>query len=198
MKRAVFFDKDGTLVPDIPYNCDPAKMVLAEGAAECLRALADCGYLLVVVSNQSGVARGYFEERALGVVTERLQELCAGAGVDLDGVYYCVHHPEAKVARLRRECDCRKPQSGMLRKAATELGVSLNRSWMVGDILNDVQAGNAAGTRTILLDNGNETEWTLTRERMPDHIVGDLREVAGVILALDSVRTRTRQLAVPA
>lgn len=193
MNRAVFLDKDGTLVPDIPYNANPALMELSQGAGEALRALAAAGYLLVVVSNQSGVARGKFPEAALDGVSAKLEELCAAEGVRLAGVYYCVHHPEAEVAAYRTPCDCRKPAAGLLHRAADDLGVALEESWMIGDILNDIEAGRKCGTRTILLDSGNETEWVLSTSRLPHHTAADLREAASIILAVDRLRIAERQ-----
>lgn len=181
-KAAVFLDKDGTLVPDIPYNSDPALVTLGEGAPAALRAMARAGYELVVVSNQSGVARGYFEESALEPMQRRLEELAAEAGVRFAGFYFCPHHPEASVTAYRQACECRKPEPGMLRQAAAELGLDLESSWMVGDILDDVAAGRAAGVRTILLDNGNETEWEITPARAPHFIVPDLRSAAETVV----------------
>lgn len=179
----VFLDKDGTLIKDVPYNIDPEKICLEPGAARGLRRLAQAGYHFVVVSNQSGVARGYFKEEALGAVSARLDELVRqAAGVGLEGFYYCPHHPEGSVAEYALECDCRKPQPGLLLKAADELEIDLSRAWMVGDILNDIEAGKRAGCRAILVNNGNETEWKTGPLREPDWIVENLEEAAEVIL----------------
>lgn len=180
MRCAVFLDKDGTLIDDVPYNVDPARIVLATGAAEGAAALHAAGYALVVVTNQSGVAHGLFEEDALGPVEGRLRALL---GVPLAGFYHCPHHPAGSVAGYAMTCDCRKPQPGMLRRAAAELSLDLAGSWMVGDILNDVEAGNRAGCRTVLIDNGNETEWRDDRWRRPDHVVGTMAQAASAILA---------------
>lgn len=182
--RAVFLDKDGTIIPDIPYNADPARIDLAPGAAEGLAALHRAGFRLVVVSNQSGVARGYFPESALEAVTARLAVLFARAGAELAGAYYCCHLPAATLARYRLACGCRKPSGGLIREAATELGIDLDGSWFIGDILDDVQAGRSCGLRTVLIDNGNETEWLLSPERLPHHVAADLAESARIILAL--------------
>jgi D-glycero-D-manno-heptose 1,7-bisphosphate phosphatase len=182
-RGAVFLDKDGTLVEDVPYNVDPAHIRLTPGAAEGLRRLHAAGYPLFVVSNQSGVARGYFPEAALAVVEGRLRELLHEAGVELAGFYYCPHHPEGIVAEYAVACDCRKPAPGLIERAAREHGLDLARSWFVGDILDDVQAGRAAGCKTVLLDNGHETEWVLTPERQPHHTVADLAEAAASIVA---------------
>lgn len=172
---AVFFDKDGTLIEDVPYNVDPARVRLAEGAAGGLRALHSAGFLLFVVSNQAGVALGRFEEEALDAVERRLKELAAENGADLAGVYFCPHHPRAA-------CPCRKPKPGLILRALSEHDVDPARSWMVGDILDDVEAGRRAGLRTILLDRGHETEWRLTPERSPDLKARDVSQAARLIL----------------
>jgi histidinol-phosphate phosphatase family protein len=181
--RAVFLDKDGTLIDDVPYNVDPGRIRLAPGAEEGLPLLHGAGYRLIVVSNQSGVAHGYFDERALVAVEARVRELIRPLGVSLAGFYYCPHHPAGRVAPFARDCDCRKPAPGMLRRAAREHGVALSRSWVVGDILNDVEAGRRAGCRTVLVDNGNETEWVLTPSRTPHGRARDLADAARLILA---------------
>lgn len=181
--RAVFLDKDGTLIDDVPYNVDPDEIRLAPGAAQGLPRLRDAGYRLIVVSNQSGVARGFFPEEALGGVRERLGELLSEIGVALDGFYYCPHHPDGTVARYAVACDCRKPQPGGILRAASDQGVALAASWFVGDILDDVEAGRRAGCRTVLIDNGNETEWVRTPLRRPDAVARDLDEAATLVLA---------------
>jgi D-glycero-D-manno-heptose 1,7-bisphosphate phosphatase len=179
---AVFLDKDGTLVDDIPFNVDPERIQLADGAPTALRRLHAAGYLLIVVSNQSGVARGYFPERALQGVEARLRGLLESAGVPLAGFYYCPHHPDGLVPCYAVACACRKPAPAMLLRAAREHGIDLSTSWMVGDILDDVEAGRAAGCRTVLLDNGNETEWELTPARLPHYRARGLVEAAGMII----------------
>lgn len=181
--RAVFLDKDGTLVEDVPYNVDPALLRLTPGAGEGLRLLAEAGYRLVVVSNQSGVARGRFAEAALAGVWTRLRELAAEAGAELDGFRYCPHHPQGAVPVYAVACGCRKPSPGLLLAAAEEEGLDLAASWVVGDILDDVEAGRRAGCRTVLVDRGGETEWRRSPLRTPDRVVGDLREAALAILA---------------
>ncbi len=183
MNRAVFLDKDGTLVEDVPYNVDPRRVCLTAGAAQGLGRLHAAGYRLLVVSNQSGVARGYFPEEALAGVWQRLEELLSAAGVPLAGWYYCPHHPAGSVARYAVACDCRKPRAGLLLQAAREHDLDLPRCWLVGDILDDIEAGRTAGCRTVLLDNGHETEWLLTPERTPHHRAPDLAEAAERVLA---------------
>lgn len=178
---AIFLDKDGTLVEDVPFNVEPSLIRLARGAAEGLPRLKALGFRLFVVTNQSGVARGMFEEKDLEPVMRRLQELTAALGAPLDGFYYCPHHPEGSVARYALACDCRKPAPGLVLAAAAEHGVDPRASWFVGDILDDVEAGRRAGCRTVLIDNGNETEWERSPLRWPDLVARDLAEAAWLI-----------------
>ncbi|KAB8316061.1 HAD family hydrolase [Tolypothrix campylonemoides VB511288] len=183
--RAVFLDKDGTLIEDVPYNVDPQQIKLASGAIEGLLSLQEAGYKLIVITNQSGVARGYFPESALVGVEERLCQLLAAEGIYLAGFYYCPHHPDGVVREFALVCDCRKPAPGLLLRAAGEHNIDLRSSWFIGDILNDVEAGHCAGCKTVLLDNGNETKWEFSAQRTPDFIVTDLMEAAQVILSTD-------------
>lgn len=180
-RGAVLLDKDGTVLENLPYNVDPARMRLAPGAGAALQRLARSGRPLVVISNQPGVALGYFPQSALGPVRQRLTELFAQHGATLAGFFYCPHHPAGTVAHYAGACSCRKPASGLLRRAAQELNLSLSQSWMVGDILDDIEAGHNAGCRTVLVDCGNETEWLRTPSRTPDYIVSDLDAAARII-----------------
>ncbi|HVX11002.1 MAG TPA: HAD family hydrolase [Pirellulales bacterium] len=182
LDQAIFFDKDGTLLEDVPYNVEPRLMRLAPRAGEALRRLAP-HYRLIVISNQSGVAHGYFDESALFGVEQRLRELLVTHDVELGGFYYCPHHPQGQVSAYRLVCDCRKPRPGMIKRAAAEKGIDLARSWMVGDILDDIEAGRLAGCRTVLIDNGGETEWVRSVNRRPDFTASDLHVAAEWILA---------------
>jgi D-glycero-D-manno-heptose 1,7-bisphosphate phosphatase len=183
--RAVFLDKDGTLVVDVPYNVEPGRIELAPGAEQGLPLLHEAGYRLHVVSNQSGVARGYFPESALEGVEDRLREILGALGVPLAGFAHCPHHPEGTVVPYARECDCRKPEPGMIVKTLRAEGLDPARSWLVGDILDDIEAGRRAGCRTVLIDNGNETEWVLTPDRSPHFRASDLAEAARLIVEAD-------------
>jgi D,D-heptose 1,7-bisphosphate phosphatase len=180
--KAIFIDKDGTLIPDIPYNVDPGRISLQEGALNGLHRLQEAGYLLIIISNQSGVARGLFKEEALLNVQHKIESLLAVKGVVLNGFYYCPHYPNAAIKEYAVECDCRKPQPGMLLKAARELDIDLSRSWMIGDILNDVEAGKKAGCKTVLIDNGNEKDWFVNELRTPDYKAKTIEEAAFQIL----------------
>jgi D-glycero-D-manno-heptose 1,7-bisphosphate phosphatase len=192
--RAVFLDKDGTLVDDVPYNVDPALLRLARHAGPALRLLRSLGYRLYVVSNQSGVARGLFDEAALGPLFARLEAMLEHEGVTLDGVFWCPHHPQGIIERHAVECACRKPQPGMLQQAAAQYGIDLAASWMVGDILDDIEAGRRAGCRTVLIDNGNETEWQLSPQRMPHLSAPDLLAAALGIRQHDALRLAGQEL----
>ena len=183
MRRAVFLDKDGTLIDNVPYNVDPSRVTLARGAGRALRALKEHGFVLVVVSNQPGVALARFPLQSLASVEHRIQELLAPSEVAIDAFYYCPHLPQAPNVRYAVRCLCRKPQPGLLRQAAREWRIDLTQSWLVGDILDDVEAGNRASCRTVLVDNGNETEWRLGAHRQPHHLVHTLHQAARLILA---------------
>lgn len=181
MKPAVFLDKDGTLLDDVPYNVDPHKMRLAPGAFDALVAFARMNAPIIVISNQSGVALGKFDESALADVERKLHELAAEAGAKIAAVYWCPHHPQGTVPRFARTCDCRKPAPGMIQRAAREHGLDLERSWFVGDILDDIEAGHRAGCRAVLIDNGNETVWQRGPLREPDAIAKDMLDAARII-----------------
>ncbi len=183
--RAVFLDKDGTLVEDVPYNVDPRQIRLAAGSAAGVRLLHAAGYRLFVISNQSGVARGLFPESALAGVEAALRRLLADAGAPLSGFYYCPHYPDGVVPTYSVACDCRKPAPGLIRRAAADHDLDLPASWFIGDILDDVEAGHRAGCRAILLDNGHETEWLPGPGRAPDYMAPDLAAAARTILATD-------------
>lgn len=182
MSPIVFLDKDGTLVKNVPYNVDPAKVVLADGAIEGLRLLTDAGYRLAIVSNQSGVARALFRLADLNPVENRLRRLLSDSGLSLAGVFYCPHHPKGVVKEYARACHCRKPAPGLIVRAAAFLHARLADCWMIGDILDDVEAGKRAGCRTVLIDNGNETEWEPGPYRQADFVARDLIEAARFIV----------------
>lgn len=182
LRPAVFLDKDGTLIDDVPYNVDPLRVTLARGAGGALRELKAHGFSLVVVSNQPGVALGRFPLEALASVERRIQELLADSSVGIDAFYYCPHLPQSANVRYAVRCLCRKPQPGLLWQAAHQLEIDLEQSWLIGDILDDVEAGNRATCRTVLVDNGNETEWRLGAQRRPLHFAQSLRQAARLIL----------------
>lgn len=185
-RRAVFLDRDGTLVHARHYPTRPDELVLHDGVLPPLAALGAAGVALVMVTNQSGLARGLFDVAALEAMHVDLGARLAAAGAALDGVYHCPHHPEGTVAALALECGCRKPAPGMLLQAAADLDLDLGRSWFVGDILDDVEAGNRAGCRTILVDLGTEA---LPAEpvRTPTHVAATTLDALRLILAAEGL-----------
>ena len=156
-RDAVFLDRDGTLIEEVNYLAHPEQVRLIPGAADAVRALNAAGVLVVVVTNQAGVARGYFPEARL-----------AAAGVTLNAVYHCPHHPTAGLGRYRVDCDCRKPKPGLLLAAARELDIDLSRAWMIGDKPCDAGAGRAAGCRTLLVRTGHGRELPEDVGAVPD------------------------------
>lgn len=187
--NAIFLDKDGTLIDDVPNNVDPKRITLSGGAGAGLRIFARLGFHLFVVSNQAGVAMGEFAEADLAAVRHRLAELFEGQHVRLDGFYYCPHHPEGSVPQYALACNCRKPNPGMLLHAAAEHDIDLHASWMIGDILDDIEAGNLAGCRTILIDNGHETQWLRSVPRTPDFVAWNLH-AAALLVARETMAAR--------
>ncbi len=183
MQKAIFLDKDGTLINDIPYNVNPDLIELSEDSTSGLRRLQKAGFKLIVVTNQSGVSRGFFKETSLKGVEARLAELLEAEQIKLDGFYYCPHHPDGIIPEYAIDCECRKPNPGMLKQSAEEHYIDLHRSWMIGDILNDVEAGNRAGIRSILIDNGNETEWVEGAFRKPVYEAKNINDAADFILS---------------
>jgi D-glycero-D-manno-heptose 1,7-bisphosphate phosphatase len=186
-RRAVFLDRDGTLVEEIPYLHDPELVRLVPGATAALRDLAGAGFALAVVTNQAGAAKGYYDEDAVARVHRRLRELLAAGGVALDGIWYCPHHPDGTVAPLRRQCRCRKPGPGMLEAAAAELGLDLGASYLVGNHPTDAGAARAAGATPLFVATGQAGG----RPAPPGVATfGSLVEAVEAILATSGARDR--------
>lgn len=186
-RPAVFIAKDGTLVENMPNNVDPALLRFMPGALDGLRRLADAGYLLVVVSNQPGLAQKRFSAAALQALAISLEAQLREAGVPLTGFYVCPHAPG-------NGCRCHKPAPGLLLEAAREHGIDLQRSWIVGGLLDDVEAGWRAGCSSVLMDVGRETEWRWAPIRLPDFRVTDLGAAASAILSAPTMAPRARTL----
>jgi D-glycero-D-manno-heptose 1,7-bisphosphate phosphatase len=184
VSRAVFLDRDGTLLVERGGPpTDPEAVELVPGAAAAVRELAGAGWRRVVVTNQSGLARGHYDLATYRAVTGRMRELLAAEGATLDAVCHCPHHPEGAVEEWSVVCDCRKPAPGLLLRAAEELGLDLAASWCIGDAARDVESGRAAGCRTILVLTGKGRG---ERERIDEsatRVAADLREAARIVLA---------------
>ena len=182
VRKAIFLDKDGTLIPDVPYNVDPDKISLSPNTVDGLLALQQQGFMLLIISNQSGIARGFFDHDALVIVEQKIQSLLQKYGLSLAGFYYCPHHPESVIARYRLDCTCRKPKPGLILEAGLDHQIDLSQSWLIGDILHDIEAGHRAGCKAILINNGNETDWEMNSQRIPDAMVQNIDEAAMYIL----------------
>jgi D-glycero-D-manno-heptose 1,7-bisphosphate phosphatase len=151
LRPAAFIDRDGVINEERDYVYRIEDFCLLPGAATGLASLQRQGYALVVITNQAGIARGYYDEADFARLSDHMRELLAAGGATLDGVYHCPHHPTAGIGPLRTECECRKPRPGLLRRAATELGLDLSQSIIVGDKRSDIEAGRAAGVARALL-----------------------------------------------
>jgi KDO2-lipid IV(A) lauroyltransferase len=177
---AAFLDRDGTIIEDPGYLRDPEKIQFIPGSIDALRDLQRAGYRLVLVSNQAGVARGLLSETDVRRVNDRLSTLLAEAGVRLDGVYYCPHHPDYGPPEYRRDCDCRKPRPGMVQRATRDLNLDPSRSVVIGDHVSDATLAQAfPGMVGIMLRTGHGADqWQKIQEgalSAPEHVVDDLR-----------------------
>jgi D-glycero-D-manno-heptose 1,7-bisphosphate phosphatase len=185
---AAFLDRDGTIIEDPGYLRDPEMIQFIPGAVDALRALQAAGYRLVLVTNQAGVARGLLTEEDVRRVNDRLTVLLAGAGVRLDGIYYCPHHPEYGPPEYRRECDCRKPKPGMIQRAVRDLGLDPSRSVIIGDHVTDAQmAESFPGMVGIMLRTGHGADqWQKIQAgalARPPHVMDDLAAAVEWLLA---------------
>ena len=182
MKRVIFLDKDGTLIEDLPYNVDPRRIRLAPGAREALATWSAQRWPIAIVTNQSGVARGYFTLEELGAVERHLQATVEELGGTWGGFWACPHLPEG-INEYAIDCDCRKPAPGLIRDAAAKLGVRPDDCWFIGDTWMDMAAGRAAACRTILVG----PEWRRASgyppEAQPDFAVPDLAAAARITVA---------------
>jgi D-glycero-D-manno-heptose 1,7-bisphosphate phosphatase len=159
VNRAVFLDRDGTIIEEVGYLDRIDRLRLFPETVDALRTLQRAGLRVIIATNQSGIAQGLFTEQFVRDLHDHLIERLARGGVRLDGIYYCPHHPEAKLAAYRATCDCRKPAPGLLQQAARDLDLDLGRSYMIGDRWRDLRAGQAIGTAGVLVRTGyGETE----------------------------------------
>ena len=154
MKSAVFLDRDGVISEEVGYLSDLSQLQLIPEAAQAVHRLNAIGLKVIIITNQSGVARGYFSESQVREVHREMEKMLSAQRAQIDAIYYCPHHPEGTVGQYRRECDCRKPSPGMLAQAADEHGIDLTQSYLVGDKLTDVECAQRAGTRGILVLTG--------------------------------------------
>ena len=185
---AVFIDRDGTLVYPRHYPTRPEQLRVYEDIGPVLRRLQVAGFRIVVITNQSGLALGLFTEADLERMHAHLRQQLLHDHVEIDGIYYCPHHPEGRIPALTMRCACRKPKPGLLLRAAAELELDLGHSWFVGDILDDVEAGNRAGCHTILVDQGTEAA-PQSALRSPDYVAQTTHNALTIIAALHRLRS---------
>ena len=188
MVKAVFLDRDGTLIEDKPYSVNPDDIELLPGVVDGLRALGGAGYDLIVVTNQSGIARGFYDARALAVMHDRLTAMLLEAGIEIRAYYFCPHHVEGQIRRFARSCRCRKPGPGMILRAAWDWNVDLESSWTIGNCLTDAQAARAAGCRAMIVERGRTTDLAVS--------VASFAEAARYIIDCDA-RDRLAMVGVP-
>lgn len=171
--KAVFLDRDGTMALDVHYCSCPEDFELFPNTAKAIKLLNEHGFKVIVITNQSGIARGYFTEETLAKIHEKMRRELVREGARLDGIYYCPHHPDD-------ECECRKPKPKLILQAASDFDVDFTQSYVVGDLWMDIELGRAVGCRTILL-NDKPSE-----ETKPDAVSLDLLEAAHMILRMES------------
>jgi D-glycero-D-manno-heptose 1,7-bisphosphate phosphatase len=155
LRRAVFLDRDGTVNVDFDYVHRAEQFEFIPGAAEAIRMLREAGFVVIVVTNQSGIGRGYYDEAAVETLHRYMDAELAKAGTTVDGYYFCPHHPHKGIGKYLMECDCRKPLPGRLLRAADEFSIDLSRSYLVGDKLSDVEAALKAGSTPLLVTTGH-------------------------------------------
>jgi len=189
MNKVVFVDRDGVLIEDVHLLTDGRDIRVLEGVPQALRSLKKAGFQLIVISNQTVVARGLVTERRVDAINAEMERLLKDAGAPpLDGFYICPHHPNATLSQYRVDCECRKPRPGLLLRAARELNLNLGTCFMVGDRITDIIAGARAGCRTVLVQTGKheeppiETIESLNRAIQPEHVCEDLKAATEWIL----------------
>ena len=181
-KSAVFLDRYGTINEEVGYLDDPDRLVLLPGAAQAIRRINEKKIPVVVITNQSGIARGYFDETTVEAIHERLREKLKHEGAHLDGIYLCPHHPEGKVPEFTRVCRCRKPGTALVEQAAVDLGIDLKASFMVGDHVKDMElAINAGITAVMLLTGHGREQWEKADEDLRVQVAHVADDLAGAV-----------------
>ena len=187
-RKAVFIDRDGVIVEECNYVYRPEELRFIDGSVCALRRLTRSPYSIIIVTNQSGIARGYFTEEEYHIFTEHMLSILKKEDVHIDAVYYCPHHPVEGVSPAYRiDCDCRKPKTGMLERAVREHGIDLESSWLIGDKTSDIKAGKDASCRTIMVRTGYGGS-DRTCEVGPDYVVDNLSDAVDLILSAEGLR----------
>ncbi|MBI2847900.1 MAG: HAD family hydrolase [Chloroflexi bacterium] len=184
MGKAVFLDRDGTIIEDSGHPHERDKIRFLPRASEAIALLNKNGFKVIVVTNQAGVARGYFTEETVKEINRHIQESLAQAGARIDTIYYCPHHVEGVIEQYRVECYCRKPNPGMIEQAARDFEIDLSSSFVIGDHMSDVQAGLRAGCRTVLLAEESHSDVERSGAILPDRVARNLYEAAEWVVML--------------
>ena len=188
-KPAVFIDRDGTISEEVGYVNHPARFHVFPYSAEAIRKLNDNNWLAILVTNQAGVARGYFSEDVITTVHDQLNKELATQKARLDAIYYCAHHPTVGEPPYRLDCDCRKPKVGLIKRATTDFDIDLKSSWMIGDRYSDIELARNAGLRSAFVLSGyGRGEWEYQRSAWklePDLVCENLWEAVQSILSLN-------------
>ncbi len=179
--KVVFLDRDDTLIKDPGYINDPDQVELLAGVSEALIELKEMGYKRVVVTNQSGVARGIVTEAVLKKIHKRLEKLLEHQGAGIEGIYYCPYHPDGVIEKYRKESDLRKPNPGMILKAAKDMDIDLERSWVIGNSYRDITAGQRAGCKTILINSAINQTYRRPTDPVPDKQAVNIKEAVNII-----------------
>ncbi len=183
--RAVFLDRDGVIVQEPPHYAHRLdQLELIPRSAEAIRLLNENGFRVIVISNQAGIAHGYYPEKDAILFNQVMKKMLEEDGAKIDAVYFCPHHPEAKIEKYRVDCDCRKPKTGMLHKAEKEFYINLKRSYLVGDKWSDIIAGKRTGCRTVLVKTGHGKEELKKHKITCDYIASDLFDWVKLISCL--------------
>jgi D-glycero-D-manno-heptose 1,7-bisphosphate phosphatase len=183
--RAVFLDRDGVIIQEPPHYAHKlSELELISKSADAIRLLNENGFVVIIASNQAGIAHGYYQEEHAVLFNQAIKEKLAKEGAYIDAIYYCPHHPEAKIERYRADCNCRKPKPGMLKKAEKEFNIELKRSFMVGDKLSDIEAGKRAECKTVMVRTGHGAEVLKSSEIECDYVANDLYDAVQHILNL--------------
>ena len=191
MAKAVFLDRDGVITQEPPqYTHKLSQLAFIPKSADAIRLLNENGFMVITVSNQSGIARGYYQEEDVILFNRAMKENLAKEGAYINVIYYCPHHPEAKIERYRVDCDCRKPKPGMLIRAEKELNIDLKQSFIVGDKLSDIEAGERAGCITVMVRTGHGVEELKSNQIECDYIADDLYDAVEHILYLSNNQLR--------
>ena len=189
MNRAVFLDRDGVITQEPPHYAHKlSQLRLISKSADAVRLLNESGFMVIIASNQAGIAHGYYPEEDAVLFNQAMKENLAKEGAYIDAIYYCPHHPEARIEAYRVDCNCRKPKPGMLKRAGKELNIDLKQSFLVGDKLSDIEAGKRAGCKTIIVKTGHAVDELKSNQIECDYIANDLYDaVEHILYSLNSL-----------